>query len=253
MDHAVSVPRRGSLGLADGVRAFAGGIAFVASTPGVWPYAAVPVGMMALLTCLLTVLGVWGASALSQGLLGQAGGWGGQVGHWLATAFLALTAFIVAVLLSLGLAQPLSGFALEKIVREREYVLTGRKREPPSFAVALLNGLQIAAVTITVGGCLLTLLFLVGLLFPPAAVVTVPAKVAVCGWLLAWDFLDYPLGLRGLGVRGRWHWVRRNFEAFTVFGVLWTLLVIVPGIILLLLPMGVAGATQLAVEDERRG
>lgn len=249
----MSVPdRRGSLGVVEGARAFVGGIRFVVSTPAMWPYAAVPVGMMALLTCLLTVLGLWGASELSHRLLGEAGGWGGQLGRWLVLAFFGLTAFIAAVLVSLGLAQPLSGFALEKIVREQEYVLTGRKSLPPSFAAALLNSLQIAAVTLCVGGCLLTLLFVVGLLFPPAVVVTVPAKVCVCGWLLAWDFLDYPLGLRGLGVRGRWRWVRRNFEAFTVFGVLWTLLIIVPGIVLLLLPMGVAGATQLAVEDERR-
>ena len=56
-------------------------------------------------------------------------------------------------------------------------------------------------------------LFLVNLVFPPALVVTAPLKFLVCGWLLAWDFLDYPLGLHRYGLRARLAWVARLFWA----------------------------------------
>lgn len=247
----MTAPAGRALNVLDGVRAFTGGIRFILSTPSVWPYAAVPVAMMGILTCGFTILGVWGASEASRRLFGEGAGWGGQVGGWFTTGLLTLAALILAVFLGLGLAQPLTGFALEKIAREQERTLTGRTSEPPSFLLALFNSLKIVAVSVGIGGCVLTVLFVIGLIFPPAAVVTVPLKIVVCGWLLAWDFLDYPLSLRGHGVRARWHWVRRNFDAFTVFGIAWTLLLIVPGIVLLLLPMGVAGATQLVIADER--
>ena len=68
------------------------------------------------------------------------------------------------------------------------------------------------------------------------------------GWLLAWNFLDYPLTLHGLGVRARLAWCLRNFSAFTMFGVTWALLLIVPGLFFFILPMGVAGATRLIEE-----
>jgi CysZ protein len=104
--------------------------------------------------------------------------------------------------------------------------------------------------SLSVGGSALTVLFLITLYFSPAAVVTVPLKFLVWSWMLAWDFLDYPLGLRGLGVIARIRWVLRHFGAFTVFGALWATVCIVPGIALLLLPMGVAGATRLVLRDD---
>ena len=40
--------------------------------------------------------------------------------------------------------------------------------------------------------------------------VTVPAKFLVSSWLLAWDFLDYPLGVHGLAMGARVAWVFRR-------------------------------------------
>jgi CysZ protein len=82
-------------------------------------------------------------------------------------------------------------------------------------------------------------------------VVTVPLKFLVGAWLLAWNFLDYPLSVRGCGVRHRLRWVFTHFGAVTAFGLVWAMLLIVPGIFLLILPMGVAGATRLVVAAER--
>jgi CysZ protein len=93
-------------------------------------------------------------------------------------------------------------------------------------------------------------LFAVEVLFPPAAVMTVPLKFLVGGWLTAWNLLDYPLGLRGLGVRDSVRWLARHFWAVTLFGTTWWSLALVPGVLLVLLPMGVAGATRLVVQAD---
>ena len=115
----------------------------------------------------------------------------------------------------------------------------------------MLCSLKIALVTFAVGAPVLTALLLVDLFFPPAAVVTLPLRFLFSGWLLAWNFLDYPLTNRGFGIGIRLGWMRRNFEAFTAFGLAWTAFAIIPGMVLLLLPMGVAGATRLVVKDDQ--
>ena len=94
-------------------------------------------------------------------------------------------------------------------------------------------------------------LFVVSFIFPPAAVVTVPMKFVLCSWLMAWNFLDYPLCLRHASLSASLNWTTRHLGAVTAFGMAWTLLAIVPPMVLLFLPMGVAGATQLVIESER--
>jgi CysZ protein len=173
------------------------------------------------------------------------------VGSWAVTVLLAVVGFLAAVLLALCLAQPFSCFALEAIAHAQEEALTGQGTAPPSFVASLAASIRVVLVTLLVGGSVLTGLFLINFVFPPAVVVTVPLKFLVCAWLLAWDFLDYPWGLHGLGVRARLRWVGRNFWAFSAFGMAWAALVIVPGAVLLLLPMGVAGAARLVVEADR--
>src|SRR5579871_4960369 len=240
----------GRLTLLSGLEAFIGGIGFVIVTPSVWGYALVPVSMLSLLFCGLSGLAFWGSHHLSTWLIGPDPGSWGQIGYWGMMIALGFVSVIVAVLLALSLAQPLSGFALESIAHAQEIALTGTAAPRTSFFVALISTTKAVIVALLVGGALLILLFLVSFFFPPAAVVTVPLKVLVCGWMLAWDFIDYPLAMRGVGLEGRFAWVGRNFGAFTLFGVLWALLVVVPGVQLLILPMGVAGAARLVVADE---
>ena len=242
---------RPSLGVLDGLGAFVGGVGFVLTTPRVWGYALVPVGMMLLLTCGLAVAGVWGAGRASEAVFGAAPGAWGQVGSWALTVSLALVGFAVALLLALVMAQPLSGWALERISHAQERAMTGHAGPRSSFLLSFLVTLQAVLLSLAVGGPVLAVLFTINFFFPPAAVVTVPLKFLVCGWMLAWDFIDYPLAMRGVGLERRFAWVGRNFGAFTLFGLLWALMVVLPGVVLLVLPMGVAGATRLVVMDER--
>lgn len=248
---AARLEHRGSLGIVCALRACVGGIRFIVTTPATWPYAAVPIGMMAVLTCGFSLLGVWGALQASHHMLGQTDSFWGHAGSRLVTGLLIIPALVLAVILGLSLAQPLSGFALEAISRQQERALTGTVGSPPAFTTALWTGLKMGLFTFAVGIFVFVPLFLLNLMFPPAAIVTVPLKIAIASCLLAWDFLDYPLSLRGLGLRARLRWARRNVLGVTGFGLAWTLLAFVPGTALLLLPMGVAGATRLVVEDER--
>ena len=102
-----------------------------------------------------------------------------------------------------------------------------------------------------VGLPILGLLALITALAPPAAAVTVPLKFYVTALLVAWDFLDYPLGQRGLGVRQRLSWIGAHVVAVSVFGMASAAVLLIPGVGLLMLPFGVAGATRLVHAAER--
>jgi CysZ protein len=234
-----------------GLEAFGTGITFILVTPRVWGYALVPVGMLWLLLCGFTGLGVWGSHHLSNRIFGPELSIWGNIGWWSLTILFYVIGFVVALVLALSLAQPLSGYALEAIAHAQEIALIGKAPPKTSFFASLVSTSKAVIVALLVGGPVLAILFLVSFFFPPAAVVTVPLKVLVCGWMLAWDFIDYPLAMRGVGLERRFAWVSRNFGAFTLFGVLWALMLVLPGVQLLILPMGVAGATRLVVADER--
>ncbi len=234
-----------------GLKAFAGGIGFILGTPAVWPYALVPLLAMLILTCGLGGLGLWGAPQLTEMLVGRPEGAWGQAGAWVLTVLLALAALWLAWLTALLLAQPLSGFALEEIARAQEFALRGRAPRALSLVRSLLLSLRITLLTGVLGLPLLVLT-VIGFLFPPAAVLTVPLNFVGGAWLLAWNFLDYPLGLHGFGIGARLYWVSRHFGAFSAFGVAWALLLLVPGIFLVVLPMGVAGAAHLVATADQK-
>jgi CysZ protein len=241
--------RPSRLGLFDGFGAFFGGIGFVLATPSVWPFAAVPAGMAVLLGCGLTGLGFWGASRFSDALIADSGTFS-TLGQWLLTIVLGVALMVVSVLLALALAQPLSGWALEAISRRQERALTGRVGPEPGLLEAMWLAARYSLFTATVGGMATVLLFAIAFVFPPAAVVTVPLKFLVVALLVAWNLIDYPLGLRGLGVRQRLRWVLQRQAPVVGFGLAWATVLLIPGIALLVLPMGVAGATRLVVADE---
>jgi CysZ protein len=231
----------------EGFAAATGGIRFVLSTPRVWPFAAVPVVILLILTCALAGAGVWGAGQATGAILGEPeSGWG-QAGGWLLWLALVLAFGFIGLLIAMTLAQPLSGWALEIIALRQEEALLGRTSPQPPFLSGVLTGVRVAVVTLLAGGVLFVALFLVDLVFPPAVVVTIPLRFIAGAWLLAWDFLDYPLGLRGMGLRARFDWAMRHGRAFTAFGCFWALLMLVPGAFFFLLPLGVAGAARLVV------
>jgi uncharacterized protein involved in cysteine biosynthesis len=235
-------PGRGLTMLA-GARAFIGGIAFIISTPSLWAHALVPLAILLVLTIGLAVLGVWA-------VIHEIEFHSGVIGHWLLYFLASLAAVLLAGLVAFCLAQPFSAFALNTIALAQEQELTGRRPHSPSLLGALLHSVLVMSIALLLGGLALALLFALGLVCTPLLPLIVVLKLLVIGWLVAWNFLDYPFGLHGTGLKARLHWAWRHFGAFTSFGLLWATVMVVPGIILLFLPMGVAGATRLVVATE---
>jgi CysZ protein len=158
---------------------------------------------------------------------------------------LALAAVVLAIVIGVSLAQPLSGWALDGIVRAQERELGVAPATKPPLLATMLGSLASAWFGLAVGIPLIVVLTLAAWAFPPAGLVTVPLRVVIAAVLLAWDLLDYPLASHGLGVVARLRWCADHFSAVVGFGLAALLLFAVPGFGLLALPCGVAGAVRL--------
>jgi len=232
------------VGLFRGVAAFFGGVAWVVTTPRIWPRASVPMATALVLIASLGVLGVREAMSVTHRALGDGFGAG------FVSVLLAVAALVLALVIGVALAQPLSGWALEGIMRAQERDLGVVPAPRPPLLATMVGSLGSSVLGLAVGVPLIVLLTLAGWLFPPAAVVTIPLKVTIAALSLAWDLLDYPLASHGLGVGARLRWCTHNadnFGALVGFGLAALLLFAVPGVGLLALPCGVAGAVRLVV------
>jgi CysZ protein len=235
----------------DGLKALFGGFGFILSTPSVWPLACVPI----LVALALTGLFGWAAYStlppLIDALLGAPSGRLYGVLASILKVLAVLVAFLVALLLGFGLAQPLSGPALERIVRRAEADLRAPAWPKTSFIDDVIRSLQSVAIGYAFGLPILALLVIVDLFFPLAIFVTFPIKVAVTAVLVTWDLCDYPLSIRGMPVGARVELLKRNIRAVLGFGVGLALVSLVPCAIVFVLPCGVAGAARLVVALEQ--
>ncbi|GAC1544319.1 MAG: hypothetical protein NVS3B10_08470 [Polyangiales bacterium] len=225
--------KRAALGFFAGVRALLGGIAFVVTTPSAWGWAMIPVLVAGLLFAGGAAVAVWGGNQLSEYLV-------------LRILFWAI-GLVVAFVLAISLAQPLSGFALDALARKQELALGGRTWPSQPLVTGALRSLRVSLTALAIGLPILTVLASVTFVFPPAGVVTVPLKFVVTGVLAAYDLLDYPLSQRGQSVADRLLFIRGNFPAVLGFAVATAALLLIPGVGLFLLPFGVAGATRMVV------
>lgn len=233
------------LSFLSGVRALLGGLGFIVTTPGVWGWAIIPVLVAAFLFGGGCVLAILGGTELATRVVGDAGGTAATAGIWGLRIVFWSIGVVLAFVVSMSLAQPLSGFALEAIARKQEKALGGRSWPDQPFVTGSLRSLRVSLTALAIGLPILGLLAAITILVPPAAVVTLPLKFIVTGLLAAYDLLDYPLSMRGHSVGDRLAFIRRNFGAVLGFGVATAALLLVPGVALLLLPFGVAGATRI--------
>lgn len=206
---------------------------------------------------LLVVVGLLGTAAivwlpgLIDRLIGPTASTLGTVGAGVLKALASVLALLLSGFVGFGLAQPLSGPALEGIVRLQERELGAPERPPSSFLVDVLRSLQSLLVGYGIGLPLLAVLFLISLLFTPATIVTTPLKMVVLAYSVAWDLCDYPLTIRGLPVRERLRIVARHRGAVLGFGLALALASLVPCLLFLFLPAGVAGAGRLMWQVEQ--
>jgi CysZ protein len=233
-------------GFLDGTRALFAGFGFIARTPAVWPLALVPVAVAGLATLVLSGAGFALLLPKIAAALGKY-----AVLAVVAEVLAGILLLVVAALVGMGVAQPLSGPALNRIVRRVEAV----EGAPAWPASGLLEDMGRALSSILVGYAfglpLLALLAAITFFVPPAAVVTFPLKLVVLALLFSWDLCDYPLSIHGRPVAARITLVVRHLRAMIGFGFGLALLSLIPCAALLVLPIGVAGAARLMRRIER--
>jgi CysZ protein len=239
------------VGFWTGSKALFQGWGFIAARPANWPLALVPVAVALLLFAGLGALGVWGASRASEAIVGANPGTWGAIGGWVITVLLAVVGLVVALLAGMSLAQPISGVALEALSRRQEQALGVPAWPEQPFWPSTLRSLRVTLAALLLGSSIIAALTLLEVLVAPVAVVTLPLKFVVSALLVSWDFLDYPLSMRGVRVRDRLGWIRAHFWPVFGFGTAAAALMLVPGLGLFLLPIGVAGASRMVVEIDR--
>lgn len=235
------------VGFFDGLRAFFGGAGFIVGQPSIWPWAAIPIAVATVLFAGFGVLGLWGSGRLADAIIG---GGGSGVAYWALRILFALVALLVAYFVAATFAQPLSGFALDVIAQRQDIALGGRRRPSASWAQATWRALWVSLGALALSLPPLLILAVITFLFPPASVVTLPLKFVVTALAVAYDFLDYPLSLRGEGVGARFRFIRENPGGVLGFGLAAAVCLLVPGVGLFLLPFGVAGATRLVAKAD---
>jgi CysZ protein len=238
-----------SLRIGDGARAFFGGIGFVMSRPGVWGYAMVPAFVLFVLVGGIGALGMFASFRVVSLIVSGASGWA-EAGRVALDVIATGVVVVTAVVTGFAFAQPLSGFALEAISERQEVALGGVARHKPAFFDNVKRSIAVNLLGLAVWLPLFAILTAIEFAAPPAAVVTWPLKFILSALLLAWDLLDYPLGLRAVSVTERVTFFKRNFGALMLFGSFGAVVLLVPGLGLLLLPFGVAGATRLVTWSE---
>jgi CysZ protein len=228
-----------------GVRAFFGGLGFVVARPGVWPLAWVPALTSVLLFAASATLGLW-----AVGHIPVSDGWA-AVGSWALRIVTGAVAIVLAAIVAMSLAQPLSGWALDRIVRRQENELGLPPHPPQPGMEQLVRSLGVALLGLAVGLPILALLAAITFFFPAASIVCIPLKLVVLALLAAWDLLDYPFSQRGMGIGARLSWMRSRFGSVFAFGMCAAIVLLVPGIGLFVLPVGVAGAARLVTGEAR--
>lgn len=234
-------------GFVQGTSALFSGVWFVMRTPAVWPLAAVPVVIVAASTVGLTV----GVMHVLAPRISAAFGPRLGILATLVEVVVAVLTLIVATLLGFAVAQPLSGPALNGIVRRAEAEVGAPSFPATGFFEDMGRAFQSIAVSYGVGLPVLALLYVFTIVVPPAVVVTFPLKLLVLSLLVSWDLCDYPLSSHGVPVGARVSFMTRNLPAMLGFGFGLVLAAMVPGLMILILPGGVAGAARLTQRIEQ--
>jgi CysZ protein len=235
-----------------GLRSLFDGYRYLFRTPDVWPLAIVPIFVALILASIFGVLSVKGAFWLVAKYMTREDPstyW--KIASVLLNIVAVLVALVVALFLAFALGKPLSGPVLERIVRRVSNELGAPEWPTPTLAQDVFRSLQSTLVALVFTLPILVPLVIIGVLFPPAAVVTTPLQFIVTAMGAAWDFCDYPLSIRGARVAERIEFVRRNIRAVMGFGLGLGLLLLLPCSLVLVLPAGVIGAAHLTVILEK--
>lgn len=248
MSHG-SLAKRQALGFWRGFSALFGAARSLMGLPSAWPYAIVPVVVFTLLEVTFVALAWQHVQPWVEGKLSGGGQTLDKLG-WLASWISVLTVGALGWLVAMFLAPPLSAPALERIVGIVERDVAASPHAPLGFLAEFSCGFRAALLGAAVTLPIVLALTLLGLLFAPLAVVTTPLKLLIGALGVAWGLFDYPLTLRGVGMRQRFAFMRANTSTVLGFGTAFALLFWLPCCSVVMLPIGVVAATRLIWQIE---
>jgi len=219
--------------------------------PALWPYLLLPLGVNVLVFGALLWLAAGQFGALVDSLLPTLPDWLAWLA-WLLWLVFGLVAAILVLftftLVANFIAAPFNGLLAEAVER----LLTGAA--PPgggSLHQALREAPQALADELRKMGYFLLWAIPLGLLFlVPLLNLAAPLLWALfSAWLLALQYLDYPLGNRGLRFAAQRARLRRRPLLGLGFGAAVLLATLIPLLNLVVMPAAVAGATRLVLEQ----
>jgi CysZ protein len=191
-------------------------------------------------------------------LMGLALGFAWLLGQYLAesldefSATLIKVAIFAAALLAgyflyLPVARVLLAPVAESISRKTHLLNTGSPfAQNVNWLRAILEGLKLVILHLFLGVIALTM----GLFVPP---IGAPLAIGVAVFLSGLDFFDIPLSARGVALRKKLGVIFANKSLAFGFGGAAYLMLLIPIVNLLLLPVGIIGATLLTDALDRDG
>lgn len=244
--------------LANGVRDVQRGLGAVRAHPGLWKWVLAPavltlgvfIALIAGVIHLIDPLVGWLIAHLPGWLASVAGGLVRSVVTMVAVIGLAIGALFVFV----AVAGMVTGPFNERLSEELEAALTGQRSTPFSlaafvhdFALGVWHGLR------RLIGSLIGLVFVFALGFIP--VVGTIAAMLLGAWLAAqgaaYDCYDAVLARRSLSYRAKLAYLARHRQRSLGLGAAVAGMLLVPGVNLVALGLGAAGATLAALELDR--
>ncbi len=225
------------------------GMGFLLGRPKLWPLAAVPILLTLVLCAGFTSLAIICVPSALRNVLGPTSSWYETLGARIAVLLATATTIVLGLLVSLSLAQPLSGPAVDRLLRALSQELGSPSPAPLPWWKEAWMSIASASVGLAVAVPLLALLMLADLLIPAAALITVPLKLFVAGAMLVWNFMDYPFTMHGLGIRQRASWLASQKVASLGFAVSLAMLFLIPCMNILMLPAGAVGAAFILLES----
>lgn len=227
-----------------GFRALFAGFRRLTGLPASYPFAVVPALIFIVLEAAFVILSLRTLSPRVHEALAGDGfirNFGATALSWLSLVVGSIVGWFVAALLTPVLSAP----ALERIVGLVERELGAPPRPSLGVLGEFACGLRAAAMGMALFVPPVLVLTLLEFALPPVTIVTTPLKFVLGALGVSWNLLDYPLTLRGIGSRERLAFVKEHAASALGFGVAFGLSFWLPCCGILLLPVGVASATEL--------
>ena len=240
--------------LATGVRDVGRGLAALRAHPALWKWVVAP----AIVTLVLIVAAIVGIAHLVDPVVGWTAahlpGWLAGIAGKILAVFLIGVLVIAALLIFTSVAGAIAGPFNEQLSEHLEAALTGRPPAPFSFG-EFVRGAAVSAVHAMrrLAAALIGLALVFALGFVP--VIGTIAALGVAGWFAAtgaaYDCYDAVFGRRAMAYRDKLAYLSRHRGRTLGLGLAVAGLLFVPGVNLLALALGSAGATVAAHAIER--